>query len=407
VRGVVGLALVLSGCGCGEEEDRRDASLDSGTDASRNAAPDRDEQDGARDAQSDAPDAPGPCPEGETRVEPFAVPRDGEGAPCGDGCRQLTWNARGVRAYDVNGSRLAYASTDDVTVGILDLETEEEIGIPVEDPAGEELVLNGAVAVQGTTVVYSTHLTDGSKRGRLWRIDTATGCRRRLREFQSPGGASGDYASEVDLDGTTVVWYDQRWGSGQQDIFSYDLVTGIETRLTQDGCCAGETRISDGRVVYQGWADGPRGIHLIQLPAGKPSRVWLDAHEQSQPAIDGNRVVFTYQGDRPEYDRDIHGVDLETGEHFIVVEHEYYQNHADIHGDLVVWEDYRNDPDLLGRPTNIDIYARDLAAGKELPVITLPDLQTRPRVWGRTVFFRYRAPEADARVQIYAVELPP
>jgi hypothetical protein len=137
--------------------------------------------------------------------------------------------------------------------------------------------------------------------------------------------------------------------------------------------------------------------------------VWVDGHEQMQPAIQGHRVVFTYQGDRPRYDWDVHGVDLDTGEHFVVVEGDGCQQLADVFGDLVVWEDCRNDPELQpggGTPTNLDIYAKDLASGKEFPVTTMPGLQTWPRIWERTVYFRYRAAEAMNRLQIYAVDLP-
>ncbi|MBI2896364.1 MAG: hypothetical protein HYY06_22595 [Deltaproteobacteria bacterium] len=418
MRRLVTMALFLSICGCGsgcgcEAGGEVDASPDSGLDAARDAEVERAVEDAARDARADSAADTGPttCPDGETPAEWFEIPHDDEGAPCGKGCRQITWDARSVVTYDVNERSLAYTSSDDVTVGFVDLESGREIGFSIENPAGERPVsFGGPIAVIGTTIVYSTYVTDGSRGGRLWRVDAETHCRRQLGEFRSPGDAWLDVARDVDVDGTTIVWYDEREGSGQQDVFSYDLMTGVETQLTMYSCCVGMTRISDDRVAFVGWADGPYGTHVLDLPDGEPRRVWADGHEQFHPAIQGDRVVFTYQGDRPEYELDIHGVDLATDDHFIVTDHDGDQCWPDVYGDLVVWEDVRADSKqdcLGGQRQNIDIYAKDLSTGDERPVVTLLGNQSRPRIWERTVFFRYRAPEADDRLQIYSIDLPP
>jgi len=69
-----------------------------------------------------------------------------------------------------------------------------------------------------------------------------------------------------------------------------------------------------------------------------------------------------------------------------------------IHGDIIVWEDYRNDAD----DTNADIYGFDLDNAVELPICTAPGHQWLPSVWGDTVVWMDRRnAQGTARADIY------
>jgi hypothetical protein len=321
---------------------------------------------------------------------------------CEENCRQLTW-ANGALTYDVDGSRLAYVGADNF-VGVLDLDTAEELKIPV--PENERLPgSRRAVGVEDSTVVFSTYSVEGGWHGWLWRYDLATQCRRRLQEFANPELTYVGTPLDVDMDGTWIVWNDSRWGTRTVDIFSYDLSSDTEVRLTFDECCVGGTRLSGTGVVYQGWADGPRGIHLVDVFGGDATRIWEDQREQSQPANDGSRVVFMYQVEwRPVPNTDIHGVDVATGEDFVVTEEASLQHYPDIDGDLVVWEDERNSsrPHEYGRD-NTDIYGKNLTTGEEFQVTSLPGLEVRPRIVDRTVYYQAAATDSG---EIFAVDLP-
>jgi hypothetical protein len=400
----VGVALLLlsAACDC-DEGPGRDAAPESGPDATADAS--RDGSSDASDSASDADGSSGNCPEGEEPVEAFAIPHDEPEADCGAGCRQITWSmGAGIRTYDVQGTKLAYHGSG-VPVGVVDLDTGEEIGFPVADPE-EAFTDYGPIAVWESTVVYSSYLPE-RRPAYLWRLDLETRCRKLLRELEAQDDRYVDVPRGVDLDAGLVVWADERWGRGRQDVFSYDLDTGIERQVTFDRCCTAAGQVSGTQLVYVGWADGPYGIFLFDFEQGSSNRLLPgDAHEQGQPAIDGSMVVFTYTESFAPWNDDIHAIDLATGEHFMVADEGSIQNWADLHGRIAVWEDYRNDPAPNGEDPvqNIDIYARELPSGQEVQITSLPGLEGRPRVWRRTVFFQ--ALIGEAAPQVFAIDLP-
>ena len=107
---------------------------------------------------------------------------------------------------------------------------------------------------------FATYFADGLHTC-LWKLDRARQRLERLRELDSQDESYVDIASSLDVDGDAIVWYDDRHGRAQQDVFAFDLSGRTETQLTNYGCCAGETRLWGNRVAFQGWAEGPRGIY--------------------------------------------------------------------------------------------------------------------------------------------------
>lgn len=400
MRAVIALLILAPGCSCscGGDPDDPDGATDAGHDATA--------LDGGRDAEPDAPSDGGRdasvarCGNDEQPVDLVPVDRTGAAIDCGPGCRQVTFSSVNAGVFDVKGRMLAYIGGD-TELGFIDLDADGEFLVPV--PEGHVLANNDGIAIDDGTLTFSTFSVEEGL-GCLWRLDLARSCLVLLRSLDRLDETYGDIPNDLDLDVPWLVWFDQRWGPGRQDLFAYDLEAASERRLTTDQCCVGESSIWGTQIVYQGWADGPRGIHVLDLGGGEARRVWDDPQEQRQPAIWENRVVFTYVSRaRDPFDEDIHGVDLDTGKDFVVAADEGLQAEPDVYGDLVVWTDCRNNPDPHACNSNIDVYARDLATSQEIQVTALPGLEGSPRIWERTVYF---IGNIDGTLRVCAVDVP-
>jgi len=157
--------------------------------------------------------------------------------------------------------------------------------------------------------------------------------------------------------GDFVVWYDEM--NERPVIRANDLRSGAEFPISRDGALpSGAPSISGTMVV---WAD---------RVGETTSTTWPEPH------------IYTY--------------DLRTRRDFILAPVGGRQDEPRIDGPLVVWTDYRTDPE------NGDIYAYDLSARREFPVIVDSAHQAQPDVSGRTVVWQdWRSGQA----QIYAAEL--
>jgi polysaccharide biosynthesis protein PslG len=159
--------------------------------------------------------------------------------------------------------------------------------------------------------------------------------------------ASGDF----------VVWLDEMYERPM--IRANDLRSGAEIPLSRDGALpTGAPAISGTTVV---WAD---------RVGETPTTTWPEPH------------IFAH--------------DLRTHRDFIVSPVGGRQAEPRIDGSLVVWTDYRSDPEKG------DIYAYDLSTRREFPVIAHPAHQAQPAVWGQTVVWQdWRSAEA----QIFGADL--
>ena len=104
-------------------------------------------------------------------------------------------------------------------------------------------------------------------------------------------------------------------------------------------------------------------------------------------------------------------LDLATGDESVVCDDPAIQfRHVDIHDDVVVWVDLRNDP-TPNNPDieNSDIYARNLLTGEERNLTPEHDLisdkQDNPRVWGHRAFFVANDAQYPAKVNIFMIDL--
>ena len=93
--------------------------------------------------------------------------------------------------------------------------------------------------------------------------------------------------NEPAIDGNTVVWTDYRHGSAE--IYSYNLLTHVESRLSTNGQHA---EVSGKTVVWQ--QDSAQGTFIAgeNLATGRTFTVAQDAAGDSDPHISGKTVVY-------------------------------------------------------------------------------------------------------------------
>jgi len=160
------------------------------------------------------------------------------------------------------------------------------------------------------------------------------------------------------LAGGTLIWADNR--AGDFDLWTMQLApTRTEPRLLRGGEGDQDQPVMDGtRLVWIGRDLAPhtaRESEVFTMDLAVPSselQITSDGYEQTQPDVSGKRIVwadFAHSPDAMYIDladplrnnADIFGWDLEAGGQFIVTEEPTKQLRPSIHGETVVWLDWR------------------------------------------------------------------
>ncbi len=152
--------------------------------------------------------------------------------------------------------------------------------------------------------------------------------------------------------GHYVVWIDYRNGL-DGDIYAYDLSVD-----------------SDGDGIPN-WKDAPYG-------AGEASfaifPICENIYEQRDVDISGNIVVWKdYRNDIGDSNRDIYAYDLSERREFQVTSEPHNQFQPAVYGDTVVWVDMRD-----GFPS---IYGKNLSSGEEFRLYDSENPQRYPDIW--------------------------
>lgn len=130
------------------------------------------------------------------------------------------------------------------------------------------------------------------------------------------------------VSGNVVAWEDSRHGN--RDIYMKDLETGVETRVSLSAADETNPDIDGGRIVYQ---SGAATILLYELGTGATTTVAAAPGERSRPRISGNRVVWQ---DRRGSDWDVYHRDLETGVETLMTS-TGDQHSPSVDGNQVIW----------------------------------------------------------------------
>jgi beta propeller repeat protein len=109
---------------------------------------------------------------------------------------------------------------------------------------------------------------------------------------------------------------------------------------------------------------------------------------QTRPVTNGKVVVWVDFRNEPNpegFNGDIYGYDISTKKEFVVSNAPDLQTDPDIHGNTVVWQDYRN---AQGQNDyNADIFGYDLVSKKEFAVTTSAGRQAQPTIAGNLVAY--------------------
>lgn len=171
-----------------------------------------------------------------------------------------------------------------------------------------------------------------------------------------------EYQSQPALWGDSLIWIDGRYGA--REIQYYDLINETSRRLT-----------TSQSLKKHPWIQGDVAVWTDYINVG-------DGGTQSNPNID----IYMY--------------DLRTNTTSQVTTDQFYQNHARVYGDKIVYEDLRNN--------NSDIYLYDISTGNETRITEDPGSQIWPQIWGEKVIWLdgRKAENLTARdYQIYQCDL--
>lgn len=206
--------------------------------------------------------------------------------------------------------------------------------------------------------------------------------------------AAGDQQCAV-IYGDIVVWEDYRnEATSGSSIYAMNL----DTMQGFPVCTAPGNQwlpaIWENKIVWQDARGGRFDIYSYDLLTGLQSPLYVNAHAKWNPAIHGNRVVWEEEVSTFQYD--IYSIEFGSSTAQAICTAANSQYESAIYGDVVVWEDLRGG-------STFDIYSRNLATGVETPVCTAAGDQMFPDIWGtRVVWEDYRS---GTKAAIYMEDL--
>lgn len=230
-------------------------------------------------------------------------------------------------------------------------------------------------------------------------LDNATGQRHRIAG-QWPHSESvdigGDRVAFIDIDAQTVEVYDgatggrrviARFGSGTPYYRVRDLGTdGRYVAWIAEG--SGE-RSGMGMVVH----DLQTGEDRVAVP--------FEQDRMTGPSVDAGRVVFSMDAGEQH---PVFLYDVASGTtRRLSADAPSAQQDPEISGDLVVWEDTRQD-DNPAYTFNHDVYLYDLRTGVEMPLANGPEWTSDPQLDGGRVVWTQRNGD---RWEVMLAELAP
>jgi len=102
------------------------------------------------------------------------------------------------------------------------------------------------------------------------------------------------------ISGNWIVWMDYRHSGGStdfSDVYAYNVVTGLEKRITPPGSAAEHPSISGTKIAYDDYRnENDYNIFLYDLDTDTEIQITDDPDSQEFPSISGNTIVW--QDDR-------------------------------------------------------------------------------------------------------------
>ena len=185
-----------------------------------------------------------------------------------------------------------------------------------------------------------------------------------------------------------VIWADYR--DDNWDIYMYNLSTEEgEVLITENPAQQRFPALYEQLLFWCHWGGDTEGkwdIYHHDLTTGEEAQITEDLDEQLCPAVYVNInefvnetiVIWEDSRDSNEFFEiwNIYGYTVTTGE-FQITEHISDQLLPAVYGDIVVWQDSRND--------NLDIYGYYLSTGEEFQITEDPHDQFYPAIYNNIV----------------------
>ena len=177
--------------------------------------------------------------------------------------------------------------------------------------------------------------------------------------------------------GDRIVWENVRKEDRKRDIYSYNISTSTETRITASGS-AFNPRIYGDRIVWQDNRDGNWNIYMYNLSTYKESQITTNGSAEN-PSTYGDKIVWI--DSRNGWDHsDVYIYNLSTSKESQITSSGSAKNPV-IYEDRILWDDYRNDRKYM---VDSDIYMYNLSTNKEAQITTNgsnPDIYNDRIVW--------------------------
>jgi beta propeller repeat protein len=145
--------------------------------------------------------------------------------------------------------------------------------------------------------------------------------------------------------------------------------------------------LSGNRIAWIGYPTTTQSdVYVRNILTNITNRLTQDLAYQSHPDIHGNRVVWQDYRNTPATNNnnaDIYYYDFGTGQTYQVTTDTSYQSFPAIWGNNIVWQDYRNT--YHTNSNNADIYCYNIITGQTQQITTDTSYQTFPAIWGNYI----------------------
>jgi beta propeller repeat protein len=143
-----------------------------------------------------------------------------------------------------------------------------------------------------------------------------------------------------------IVW-DSYIGSGNRDIFYYNISQQQQVHLTWQTSMQRMPKVSGDKIVWMDYRNGNYEIYLYDVSDGVEIRLTNNSYQQQYPAISGRYVSWQ---DNRNSNEDIYLLNIDQqSEPIRVTNNSSHQRSPVMFASTIIWEDERND--------NIDVYS--------------------------------------------------
>lgn len=141
------------------------------------------------------------------------------------------------------------------------------------------------------------------------------------------------------LSNTHLVWEDYRNGLG--DIYAYDLATGVETQITTNISNQTRPTVTNITIAWVDQRDGNREIYRYTISSGTTTRLTYSSTDEAQPFVNGTSAVFVDYASGLS-DANLSLIDLTTNRSLRLISESHDQEQPRLENNRLVWQDNRS-----------------------------------------------------------------